>query len=70
MSRLTANDSLDSTFGSGGKVTTDFTGGLDSAFAVVVQPDGNSVLGGLATKPATAKDFALVRYLGDKISRR
>jgi hypothetical protein len=39
---------LDSTFGTGGKQTVDFFGGIESAEAVVQQPDGKLVVGGFA----------------------
>src|SRR5262245_7042667 len=37
---------LDSSFGSGGKVITDFAGGTDIGHAVAVQPDGKIVVVG------------------------
>ena len=52
-----ASGSLDPTFGTGGKVTTDFSAGEDAARAVVVQPDGKIVVAG-----RTSGDFALARY--------
>ena len=39
---------LDTTFGTGGKVTTDFAGDNDSAGALVLQPDGKLVVAGSA----------------------
>jgi uncharacterized delta-60 repeat protein len=54
LARYTTNGSLDSTFGSGGKVTTKVAGG--SARALAIQPgDGKIVLGGDAS-------FGLARY--------
>jgi hypothetical protein len=38
--------SLDLTFGAGGRVTTDFFGGYDTANAVAIQPDGKIVVAG------------------------
>jgi uncharacterized delta-60 repeat protein len=58
--RYNANGSLDSTFGSGGKVTTDFNGGLDGASAIGLQGDGRIVLAGFAT--AGDPHMALARY--------
>src|SRR2546428_6574218 len=52
-----ASGNLDPTFGTGGKVTTDFSGGEDAAFAVVLQPDGKIVVAG-----RSRGDFALARY--------
>ncbi|MER6352931.1 hypothetical protein ABT186_14050, partial [Streptomyces sp. NPDC001634] len=55
--------SLDSTFGTGGKVLTDF-GGIDEAFGVALQTDGKIVAAGLTTASGNA-DFALARYNTD-----
>jgi uncharacterized delta-60 repeat protein len=55
--RLQADGHLDSTFGTGGLVTTDFAGGFDGATAVIIQPDGKIV----AVGEADFK-FALARY--------
>src|SRR5262249_51966200 len=54
---------LDSTFGVGGKVTTDF-GLTDQASSVVVQPDGKIIVAGGAylTFPPAGGEFALARY--------
>jgi uncharacterized delta-60 repeat protein len=60
--------SLDTGFGAGGIVETDFAGQVDQANAVAVQADGKIVVAGLAarTGPLGAdNDFALARYLGD-----
>jgi uncharacterized delta-60 repeat protein len=54
---------LDPTFGSGGKVTTDF-GGNESAWGLAVQPDGKAVVAGSLSdsRPGPPDDFALARY--------
>src|SRR5438034_1403148 len=57
-----ASGDLDATFGAGGKVTTDFAGGDDAAFAVVLQPDGRLVAAGQASTGYRQGDFALARY--------
>jgi len=58
VARYNSNGSLDTAgFGSGGKVTTDFSGGFDSATSIVIQPDGKIVVAGTA-----GNDFALARY--------
>ena len=70
LARYDANGSLDSGFGNGGKVTTDFFGSLDGAAGVVLQSDGKIVVaGGATTEPATVEDLkidksdvALARY--------
>ena len=64
--RYNTDGSLDSTFGSGGKVTTDFPGSRgDSARAVAIQSDGRIIAVGDRSSPTTSNDFALARYLGD-----
>jgi len=61
--RLSRDGTVDTTFGTGGKVTTDFAGGADTAYAVAVQPDGKIVLAGTATVAGSGQDFAVARYL-------
>ena len=64
MSAQTAG-ALDSTFGSGGTVTTFFGGdGLngDEAHSVVVQTNGKLVVAGYTTNLDDTTDFALARY--------
>jgi uncharacterized delta-60 repeat protein len=58
LARYNADGSLDASFGSGGKVLTDFAGGADAAFAVALQTDGKIVAAG----SAGGADFALARY--------
>ncbi len=70
LARYNTNGSLDTTFGAGGKITTDFGNG-DSALGVVIQPDGKIVAAGYtANTNFTAADFALARYLGDLVVAR
>jgi uncharacterized delta-60 repeat protein len=61
LARYNPNGSLDASFGSGGKVTTDF-GGFDVAFGVALQADGKIVAAG---QGGPGSDFALARYEGD-----
>ena len=61
--RLDRDGTLDTTFGTGGRVTTDFAGGADTAYAVAVQPDGKIVVAGTAAMTGTGQDFAVARYL-------
>jgi uncharacterized delta-60 repeat protein len=61
LARYLPDGSLDSSFGSGGKVTTDF-GGFDVAFGVALQSDGKIVAAG---QGGPGSDFALARYEGD-----
>lgn len=58
--RLNPDGSLDSTFGDGGKVTTDF-GKDDIGSKVLIQPDGKIVVIGYSINDR----FALARYLPD-----
>jgi uncharacterized delta-60 repeat protein len=57
---------LDTSFGVGGKVITDFSGSIDEAKAVALQPDGKIVVAGHTPNFATGLiEFALARYLPD-----
>lgn len=63
LARYTADGLLDSTFGSGGKVSTGFTAGEDIAYAVTSQPDGRIVAAGAADFALNVHgDFAVARY--------
>jgi uncharacterized delta-60 repeat protein len=63
LARFNADGSPDLSFGSGGKVTTDFNGQTDRAFALAIQGDGKIVVAGSAA-PASgiSTDFAVARY--------
>ncbi len=73
LARYTADGSLDSTFGQGGQVLTDFGGGQDWADAIVLRPDGKIVLGGpvvtgamfCGTNACRAFGFGLAQYNAD-----
>jgi len=62
--RLTAAGELDSSFGQGGKVTTAFGADADTAYALLVEPNGDILVGGDSNQGAssTGIDFALARY--------
>lgn len=60
--RYNADGSLDNAFGTGGKVVTSFGSQSDTAYAVVVQPDGKIVAGGHTSTATRGIDFALARY--------
>jgi uncharacterized delta-60 repeat protein len=63
LARYNSNGSLDSTFGIGGRVTTDFNDfGSDGGEAVVVQTDGKILAAGRSSSGFNASDFALARY--------
>jgi uncharacterized delta-60 repeat protein len=62
--RFNPNGSLDSSFGSGGKVFTNFSGYSDQAKSVVIDANNNIVVAGHTLTDATTDNirFALVRY--------
>ncbi|KQT13097.1 hypothetical protein ASG40_19865 [Methylobacterium sp. Leaf399] len=66
VARYDVNGSLDTTFGTGGKVVTPVGPGTstDIAYGVTVQADGKIVLAGYSgnTGNGTGNDFAVVRY--------
>jgi uncharacterized delta-60 repeat protein len=65
LARYNADGSLDSSFGSGGKVLTDFgSSSIDGARAVALQPDGRIVAAG-TSRAGGSFDFALARYNAD-----
>ena len=64
LARYNTDGSLDTSFGSGGIVTTQVEGVNSKAFGLVLQPDGKIVAGGEATS-STGNGSALVRYLPD-----
>jgi uncharacterized delta-60 repeat protein len=64
LARYNPDGSLDQSFGSGGKQTTDFFGNWDSAYKVAIQSDGKILVAGLALHSGdfSSADFALARY--------
>jgi uncharacterized delta-60 repeat protein len=61
LARYNPNGTLDTTFGTGGMVTTVITANDSEAWAVAIQPDGKIVAGGDAYD-GSANHFALIRY--------
>lgn len=61
LARLNGDGSRDPTFGSGGTVVTAVGLSRDNARGVVIQPDGNIVVGGHCTV-GSAGNFCMVRY--------
>jgi len=54
LSRFNTNGTLDTTFGSGGRVTTDLGGRFEGATSVALQPDGKIVAGGTPLSQLTS----------------
>ncbi|CAB5115094.1 hypothetical protein D3OALGA1CA_2213 [Olavius algarvensis associated proteobacterium Delta 3] len=65
LARLDTDGSLDTSFGSDGRVDTAFSNLNDAAFGVVLQPDGKIVAAGLKAEGNLNGEFAVARYLGD-----
>ena len=62
LARYNANGTLDATFGTGGRVTTDI-GNVDNAsFALAIQPADGKLIAAGSSINGTNDDFALVRY--------
>jgi uncharacterized delta-60 repeat protein len=66
LARYNLDGTLDTSFGSGGKVITDIAGYYDSANSVVIQPDGKILAAGSCAVPGSySYDFCMVRYNPD-----
>lgn len=65
LARLNSDGSLDTSFGSAGKVMTDFFEGIDSAAGIALQPDGRIVVAGTAFRDGLGGEFAMARYNND-----
>jgi uncharacterized delta-60 repeat protein len=68
--KFTAEGKLDTTFGTGGQVATDFFGNFDSARDLAVQSDGKIVVAGYVERralkgSALGSDFGVARYNAD-----
>ncbi len=63
--RYNADGSLDTSFGVGGKATTDLNGDADYGFSVALQSDGKLVVAGYSYRTGIGTYFALVRYNAD-----
>jgi uncharacterized delta-60 repeat protein len=66
LARFNSDGTLDQSFGTGGKTSTDIAGNTDIARRVRIQPDGKIVVAGHAIVQAApsvfVQEFALVRY--------
>jgi uncharacterized delta-60 repeat protein len=65
LARYNRDGSLDASFGTAGKVTTDFLNIFDQANALALQPDGKIVAAGISRDQMDRADFALARYNSD-----
>jgi uncharacterized delta-60 repeat protein len=67
LARYNSDGSLDTSFGTGGKVTTNFGSNNESAISVVIQPDGKIVLAGSSNNgvAGSGADYAVARYNSD-----
>src|SRR5262249_17355903 len=64
--RFAVDGTVDTTFGTGGRVTTDFLGQDDGASTLGFQSDGKLVVAGTAVTPSSdhlITDFAIARYI-------
>jgi len=64
IARYNSDGSLDNTFGSGGKTTTDF-GNYCEGRSVAIQTDDKIIVGGFAHDANSQPNFALARYNSD-----
>lgn len=66
VARFNSDGSLDSSFGTGGLVTTDFfTDQFGQAMGLAIQPDGKIIAVGIVAVPNTLFDFGIARYNAD-----
>ena len=63
LARYTASGTLDPTFGTGGKVTTDFAGSDDGGYALSLDAQGRILVAGYAATGTQGNNFALMRVL-------
>lgn len=61
-SMFSQGGSLDTSFGTGGKVVTSINSGADIAYATVLQSDGKILVSGTTNSSISGKDFFCIRY--------
>jgi uncharacterized delta-60 repeat protein/uncharacterized repeat protein (TIGR02543 family) len=66
--RFNSNGTLDTTYGTGGKVITQVPESHDIGEATVVMPDGRILVAGYHQYPDTHSKFGIVRYIGNSCS--
>lgn len=64
IARYNVNGTLDTNFGNGGKVTTDFGFGGDNAAAVMLQPNGKIIVVGTVSGSSVSQ-VGIARYISD-----
>jgi len=64
LARINADGAVDTGFGTGGKVTTVFTGAQAAIPAMLLQPDGKIVPVGRTLNSSGSANVVLARYLG------
>ncbi len=62
LARYNTDGTPDLSFGSGGKLTTDFAINNDYGFAMAIQGDGKIVVTGISETSTTYHDFGIARY--------
>lgn len=62
LARYNTDGTLDNTFGTAGKISTSIQTATDQIYAMVIQPDGKIVVGGVSSSTANSYDWALARY--------
>ncbi|MFP5287151.1 MAG: delta-60 repeat domain-containing protein, partial [Thermoanaerobaculia bacterium] len=66
LARFNRNGTLDTSFGTGGFVTTDlFSGSAENLSAIAVQPDGRILAAGSVRRTGEDSHFVVARYLPD-----
>ncbi len=66
LARYNPDGTLDTTFGTGGKVRTDFSGGEDIGYGITIDSSGKILVAGLAYNVSNSNDdFGLARYNPD-----
>ena len=66
--RYLSSGAIDTTFGVGGKVSTDFKGaGFDRARSAALQPDGKIVAAGFETHNGGLQNFGVLRYTSNGV---
>ena len=63
LARYTASGALNATFGTGGRVTTDFAGSDDGGYALSLDAQGRILVAGYAATGTQGNNFALMRVL-------